>query len=73
VPEAFGGDVPLEFADRDFVVNLVTHSDVVEQKHPMLAAVALANVADGLILNGETGDVVSSEEMLQEARSIEPA
>jgi hypothetical protein len=70
IPDAFGAVLPDGLNGRDYVVNLVTRSDVRELRCAMYAASALASVCDGLCLDEETGRLISASAVLQEARSI---
>jgi len=70
IPDAFGAPPPDGLNGRDYVVNLVTHSDVHELRYAMYAASALATVCDGLCFDEETGGLTSASAVLQEAHSI---
>jgi hypothetical protein len=61
--------VPIEVGDRGLLVLLVTHSDLVELKCALLAAVALARLADGIIVNDEL-EIWSTDVVETEALSI---
>lgn len=60
---------PAVVGDRDLVVRLVTHSDLDELKCALLAAVALARLADGIIVDDEL-EVWSTDDVETDARSI---
>jgi hypothetical protein len=70
IPDAFGAAPPDGLNGRDYVVNLVTHSDLHELRCAMYAASALASLCDGVCLDEETGELTSASAVLQEARSI---
>jgi hypothetical protein len=70
IPDAFGALPPDGLNGRDYVVNLVTHSDLHELRCAMYAASALAAACDGLCFDEETGGLTSASAVLQEAHAI---
>ncbi|MGH9228759.1 MAG: hypothetical protein ACRD07_08525 [Acidimicrobiales bacterium] len=70
IPDAFGAPPPDGLNGRDYVINLVTHSDLRELRCAMYAASALAVACDGLCFDEETGGLTSASAVLQEAHSI---
>jgi hypothetical protein len=68
--DAFGAQPPVEVEDRDFVVDLVTHSDMQELRSAMYAACALALECNGVIVDGESGTVMTTAELRTQANSI---
>lgn len=68
--EAYGGDAPAELGRRDLAVDLVTHSDLRELRCSMMAAAALAHVADGLAFDESTGGLVVGTALLEQALAI---
>jgi hypothetical protein len=70
IPDAFGAPPPDGLNDRDYVVNLVTHSDMHELRCAMYAASALAAVCDGLCFDEEADALTTATAVLHEAHSI---
>jgi hypothetical protein len=64
-----GDEAPAEVGDRDVEVLFVTHSDLIELKCALLAAVALARRSDGVIVD-EDLEVWPTDDVEAEARSI---
>jgi hypothetical protein len=71
IADAFGSQPPVEVQDRDFVVDLITHSDMQELRCAMFAACALAPECNGVIVDGESGTVMTTAEMRAQASSID--
>ena len=71
IENAFGTPTPEGIGERDFAVNLVTHSDMRELECSLYAAAALASVAGGVGFDEETGGIMPFAALLDEARSIE--
>ena len=72
IPDCLGDLAPSDIGDRDLVAMFTTHSDMTELRCSMLAASGLASLTDGLIVDGETGDLTTVEELLDQERSIAP-
>jgi hypothetical protein len=72
VAEIFGGEPPVGIGVRDYVVNLVTHSDLQELRCALLAAAALAIETDGVVFDDETGGLTTGSSLLEEAGTIDP-
>jgi hypothetical protein len=68
--ENFSGDVPDGLDGREHVINCVTHSDMAELVCGLVACSVLAQVADGLFLDEESGQLVSPNQALQMALGI---
>jgi len=71
VPDLFEAELPAEASKCDLVANFVTHSDLVELKSAMIAAVALASAANGFIFDEATQGIASVSQLLAEAATIE--
>ncbi len=69
--ENFGGDPPDGLLGRGHVINCVTHSDMGELVCGLIACSVLSQVADGLFLDEESGDLVNANQALQMALGIE--
>lgn len=72
VADMFGGPPPDGLDMGDFVVNFVMHSDLQELLCSMIAAAALATVADGVVFDGESGGLIDGSALLEQARTIDP-
>jgi len=70
IADAFGAQPPVEVEDRDFVVDLVSHGDMQELRSAMFAACALALECNGVIVDGESGTVMTTDELRTQASSI---
>lgn len=69
--ENFGGDAPDGLDGRQHVINCVTHSDMVELVCGLVACSLLAQVADGVFLDEDSGGVIGPNEALEMALGIE--
>ncbi len=71
VLQTFGRQPPLGAEGCELVANFVLHGDLGELKSAMLAATALAQTTGGVIIDGESHDVVTADALMADARSIE--
>jgi len=69
--ENFGGTPPEGLGGRGHVVNFVLHSDMRELACAMISGAVLADIADGLVLDEETGSLIGGLQALTAARLIE--
>jgi hypothetical protein len=69
--ENYCGIAPDGIGDRAHVINCVTHSDMRELVCGLVACAVLSRLADGVFLNDESGQVISAEQALLEARKTE--
>ena len=69
--ENYGDDPPDGLAGREHVVNCVTFSDVQELICGLLACSVLSQLADGVFLNEETGQLMSADAALEMARELD--
>ena len=69
--ENFGGDLPNGLAGREHVVNCVTFSDMQELICGLLACSVLSQLADGVFLNEDTGQLMSADAALEMARELD--
>jgi hypothetical protein len=69
--DTFGGKPPEGLADRAHVINCVTHSDMRELACGLIACSVLAQVAGGLFLDEESGQVIGADAALAMARRLE--
>jgi hypothetical protein len=70
VSDCLGDLAPNQIDGRDLVAQFTTHSDMSELRGSMLAAAGLASLTNGLIVDGETGELTTIEELLDQERSI---
>jgi hypothetical protein len=68
--DAFGGEPPEGLGDREYVVNLVTHSDIRELQCAMFAAAALAIEVDGAVFDDDSGGLIDGAALVEQARAI---
>jgi hypothetical protein len=71
VSDYFGSEPPAGLADRGNVVNFVLHSDMRELYCALATAAALAKTSDGLMLDDESGDLVTWQTIFEAAASVE--
>jgi len=64
-------EAPKEIGDRSHAADFKTHSDMRELICGMIAGAVLAKVADGLVLDEESGDFVDGDKALEIARQAE--
>jgi len=69
--ENFGGDPPDGLEGRDHVINCVTHSDARELVCGSVACSVLCQLADGVYLDEESGDLLRPDEALSQALALE--
>lgn len=67
----FGGDVPNGLNGREHVVNCVTHGNLIELLCGLISCSVLAQVADGLFLDEQSGGLLGADNALQIALGIE--
>lgn len=72
IADTFGASPPAGLGDRDFVVDFVTHSDLLELRCAMICAAALAIETGGLTLDDGTGELVHGVTLLEQALTIPP-
>ena len=72
VADTFGAQGPDGLGGRDFVANFVTHSDLQELRCAMIAAAALATLADGVVFDDKTGGLIVGSALLEQAQTIDP-
>lgn len=70
IPDWFGGPVPVQAGDRDWVVDLVTHSDMRELQAAMYAAAGLVEGSNGTVFDEASEGILELSALLQEARGI---
>jgi hypothetical protein len=71
IAENFGGDLPDGIGNRTHAINFVTHSEMRELVCGMLAGAALAQISDGVVLDEESGELISGDAALKMARDNE--
>jgi hypothetical protein len=69
--EYFGGTPPDGIEDRRHVVDFVTHSDMRELVCGMIAGAVLAQIADGRVLDEDSGTLINGDAALEIARGVE--
>jgi hypothetical protein len=69
--ENFGGDPPAGLEGREHVINCVTHSDMRELVCGLVACSVLTQLADGVLLDEESGGLLAPAAALAQALSIE--
>ena len=77
--ESYSGS-PADILDADLAaehaipnataVAFVTHSDLIELRCALFASAALASMTSGTLIDGESGDVVNPDELIEQARAI---
>ncbi len=70
ISDWFGGPVPAQAGGRDWVVDLVTHSDMQELQAAMYAAAGLAEGSNGMVFDETSGGILELAAFLQEAQAI---
>ena len=71
VSDNYGGDPPEGLGNLSHVADLVTHSDMREAVCSSLAGTVLTQLADGLSLDEDSGEVVNGDAALKVAREYE--
>lgn len=71
IAEYFGGDLPDGLDGRGHVVNCVTHSDMRELVCGLVACSVLSQLADGLFLEEESGELLEPPAALEQALASE--
>jgi hypothetical protein len=69
--EMFGGDAPHGLHGRRHVINCVTHSDMTELVCGLIACSVLAQIADGVFLDDDSGGLVGPNQALEMALGME--
>jgi hypothetical protein len=69
--DSFGATPPEGLDGRGHVINFVTHSDMRELVCAMIAGAVLADIADGLVFDEETGGTIDGNTALTVAKSLE--
>jgi len=69
--EALPDHVSVQVAERDTMINFVTHSDLRELATSMVASAVLCSISDGVLWETEADEVVTSSRALDWARSGE--
>ena len=69
--EHYGGDLPDGLEGREHVVNCVTFSDMQELICGLLAYSVLSQLADGVFLNEDTGQLMSADAAFKMARELD--
>lgn len=66
IAEVFGEARP-DTGNRAHAANFITHSDMTELASAQHAAAVLAQIANGILYDGESGEIFSPEELIQMA------
>jgi hypothetical protein len=65
------GEKPEAVGDRSHAIDFVTHSDMQELICSMIAGAVLAKLANGLVLDEESGEFINGDEALKIAKQHE--
>jgi hypothetical protein len=65
------GEKPEAAGDRSHAIDLVTHSDMQELLCGMVAGAVLAKLANGLVLDEESGECIDDDKALEIAKQHE--
>jgi hypothetical protein len=69
--EMFGGEEPHGLNGRRHVINCVTHSDMMELVCGLIACSVLAQIAGGVFLDDDSGNLVGPNQALEMALGME--
>ncbi|MGD9644623.1 MAG: hypothetical protein AB7U73_02860 [Pirellulales bacterium] len=71
IADVYGDPAPSGLGDRQHAIDCVTHSDMRELVCAMLSLAVLAQLADGLVYDEESNELISGQAALKIAREIE--